>query len=82
MGREAPLVICKSVKMRDFKSNDFVRVDSKGLTDAFFVRVHSKGLTDANAGSWGVNAGSKLVEIAGASVRVANKGLRMQGFWE
>ncbi len=28
----------------DFKSNNFARVDFKGLAGAFFVRVHSKGL--------------------------------------
>src|SRR5712691_9828719 len=34
---------CKSTRT-DFKSNDFVRAHSKGLTRPFFVRVHSKGV--------------------------------------
>ncbi len=38
------LFFCKSVIPRVFKSNNFVRVDCKGLATTFFVRVHCKGL--------------------------------------
>ncbi|MFY9584159.1 MAG: hypothetical protein WAR21_06690, partial [Candidatus Acidiferrales bacterium] len=31
--------------LKDFKSNEFVSVHSKGLAKPFFVSVHSKGVT-------------------------------------
>src|SRR5713101_5238828 len=37
-----PPLFCKSVIPRNFKSNEFVSVHSKGLAGAFLVSVHSK----------------------------------------
>jgi len=45
---------CKSVIPGNFKSNNFVRVDSKGLAGVFFVRVHSKGVV--GSGGWNLEA--------------------------
>ncbi len=45
---------CKNVIPGEFKSNNFARVDSKGLAGAFFVRVHSKGV--AGSRGWKLEA--------------------------
>jgi hypothetical protein len=57
----------------DFKSNDFVRADSKGLTDAFLVRVRSKGLSKLVIDSKGFIC-CKLGQFSAFFVRVSFKG--------
>ena len=45
-----PGIFWNNVILGDFKSNNFVRMHSKGLAGAFFVRVDSKGLTGLDMG--------------------------------
>ena len=59
----------------DFKTTHFVRVDSKGLTDAFFVRVGSKGLSKLALDSKGVIC-CKLGQFRVFFVRIDSKGVR------
>jgi hypothetical protein len=58
----------------DFKSNDFVSVDSKGLTGPFFVRVRSRGLSKFTLDSKGVIC-RKLGQFGVFLVRVRSKGV-------
>jgi hypothetical protein len=58
----------------DFKTHDFVRVDSKGLTGAFFVRVSFKGLSKFAIDFKGVIC-CKLGQFSAFLVRVRSKGL-------
>jgi hypothetical protein len=75
----SPHLFCKSVIRWDFKSNDFVRVDSKGLTGALFVRVSSKGLSKLAIDSKGVIC-CKLGQFSAFFVRVSSKGLSKLAF--
>jgi hypothetical protein len=61
-GHPSPRVFWKSMKTRDFKSNDFVRVRNKGLTGENRVRVSSKGLTGFLAWSTMSNAAAGSCE--------------------
>ncbi len=63
-------IFCKMLIPGDFKSNDCVRADSKGLAGAFFVRVDWKGLRSSRGlrlevGGWKFCSGGWELEARG-----------------